>query len=147
MTTAESPAPSPPEHVLAIEARPEDIDELGHVSNVTYVRWIQDVAKSHSAAVGWDADAYFRIGAVFVVRRHEIDYLVPALQGDRIELRTHVARFGAAASERRTRIVRARDGVELSRALTLWAFVSTSTQRPCRIPPEVREAFVLNGTG
>jgi acyl-CoA thioester hydrolase len=134
-------APSPPEHVLAIEPSAADIDELGHVSNVTYVRWIQDVAKAHSAACGWDADAYVRFGAVFVVRRHEIDYLVPALQGDRIELRTHVARFGAATSERHTRIVRLRDGVELARAVTLWAFVSLRTQRPSRIPPEIRGAF------
>ncbi len=130
-----------PEHVLAIEAVAADIDELGHVSNVTYVRWIQDVAKAHSAAAGWDADAYFRFGAVFVVRRHEIDYLVPALLGDRIELCTRVARFGAATCERHTRIVRARDGALLARAVTLWAFVSTSTQRPSRIPPEIRGAF------
>jgi acyl-CoA thioester hydrolase len=142
MPQHDSPAQASPEHTLLIEATHHDIDELGHVSNITYVRWIQDAAKSHSAAVGWDSEAYFRHGGVFVVRRHEIDYLAPALLGDRIELRTHVANFTAATSERKTRVVRAADGADLARAITTWVFVSTSTQRPCRIPAEIREAFL-----
>ena len=28
-------------------AQPEDIDELGHVNNAVYVRWIQDAAVGH----------------------------------------------------------------------------------------------------
>jgi acyl-CoA thioester hydrolase len=130
------------EHTLLLDATPHDIDELGHVSNVTYVRWIQEAAKSHSTAVGWDAAAYLRHGGVFVVRRHEIDYLAPALVGDRIELRTHVANWTAATSERKTRVIRAADGADLARAITTWAFISTSTQRPCRIPAEIRDAFL-----
>jgi hypothetical protein len=53
-------------------ARPEDIDELGHVNNAAWVRWIQDMATAHWRAVADPAhvDAY-----VWVVTRHEIDYL------------------------------------------------------------------------
>ena len=29
----------------------EDIDALGHASNIAYVRWIQDVAVAHSESV------------------------------------------------------------------------------------------------
>ena len=56
-----------------------DVDELGHASNVAYVRWIQEVAKAHSERAGWAHRQYLKLGAVFVVRRHEIDYLRPAL--------------------------------------------------------------------
>ena len=57
----------------------DDIDALGHASNIAFVRWIQDVAIAHSSAVGLGLEGYQRLGAVFVVVRHEIDYLRPAL--------------------------------------------------------------------
>ncbi|MDI1483532.1 acyl-CoA thioesterase [Polyangium sp. y55x31] len=134
-------AASSEEYVFPVVASPGDIDELGHVSNVVYVRWVQDAAKAHSEAVGWDRAAYQRAGAVFVVRRHEIDYLAPVFLDDRIEVRTHVAKFGAATCERKTRLVRVSDGVEVARAVTSWAFVAITTQRPTRIPQEIRDAF------
>lgn len=122
-------------------AEAADVDELGHVSNIAYVRWVQDVAMQHSAAVGLDLAAYQRLGGVFVVRRHEIDYLVPALAGDSITLFTHVESWRGAASERKTRIVRDRDGVELARACTRWAYVSLTSGRPVRIRIEIQRAF------
>jgi acyl-CoA thioester hydrolase len=125
-------------------AHADDIDELGHVSNIVYVRWIQEIAKAHSRAVGWDHGAYLRAGAVFVVRRHELDYLGPVLEGDRLRLDTFVASWSAATSERRTTITREVDGREVARALTTWAFVSIATGRPTRIPEALPEAFALS---
>ena len=118
-----------------------EIDELGHVSNVDYVRWIQDVARAHSTDVGWDYAAYLELGGVFVVRRHEVDYLRPALLGENVELTTWVESWSAATSIRRTNIVRTSDGLVLARAATTWALVSTTNGRPTRIPERVRTAF------
>ena len=130
-----------PEFRLELTASDDDIDQLGHVSNIAYVRWIQDVATAHSAAIGYDHEAYKRIGRVFVVRKHEVEYLLPAFAGERIVLVTYVAWWKAAISERRTRIIRTATDEVLVRAATLWAFVSTETGRPRRIEPEVVEAF------
>lgn len=118
-----------------------DVDELLHVSNIVYVRWIQDVAKAHSAAVGWDHEAYIKLGGVFVVRRHEVEYLASAYAGEEIRLTTWIAGWSAATSERRTRIERVKDGRELARATTLWAFIAMDSGRPRRIPRELSEAF------
>jgi acyl-CoA thioester hydrolase len=118
-----------------------DIDRLGHASNVAYLRWIQEAATGHSERVGLDFDAYVELGAVFVVRRHEIDYLKPALAGDAVELETWIESWSAATSIRRTRILRGRD--ELVRAATTWAFVNATNGRPMRIPERVRDAFAL----
>jgi acyl-CoA thioester hydrolase len=127
---------------LETTAEPSDIDELGHVSNVSYVRWVQDVAREHSASVGLTRDAYVqRTNGVFVVSRHEIDYIEPALEGDRIQLVTYITTWRAASSERYTRIERMADGALLARARTLWAFVRVSNGKPKRIPPEVATAF------
>jgi acyl-CoA thioester hydrolase len=130
-----------PEFVHEIVAAPEDIDELGHVSNVVYVRWIQDVARAHSVARGWDTEAYRRVNGIFVVRRHEVEYRAPAFVGDRIVVTTWVEGWAAASTPRMTRIVRA-DGVELASATTLWVFVTVDTGRPRRIPKEIVDAFV-----
>ncbi|MDD9944989.1 MAG: thioesterase family protein [Myxococcales bacterium] len=132
------PSPEFRQRLVAPEA---DVDELGHISNVAYVRWLQDVATAHSDAVGFPTARYQGLGSIFVVRRHEIDYLRAAFAGDDLELTTHVAWFRGATSERRTRIVRCRDGLELVRAATLWAFVAIDSGRPRRIPPAVSEAF------
>ena len=118
-----------------------DIDFLGHASNVVFVRWIQDVALAHSAAVGLDLSAYRRIGAVFVIIRHEIDYMRPAMLGDAIRARTWVSDVSAAKCIRHTEIARASDGELLAKALTTWAFVAMDTGRPKRITPDVRAAF------
>ena len=121
-----------------------DIDELGHASNIAYVRWIQDVALAHSVAVGLDVDAYRAIGAVFFVRRHEIDYLRPALRGERLELRTWIDSIFAAKCLRGTEILKlseSGDPTLLARAMTTWGCVEMSTGRPTRIPQAIRDAF------
>ena len=55
-----------------ITARAGDIDELGHVNNAAWVRWIQDMATAHWEAV---SPSEHRQAYVWVVTRHEIDYL------------------------------------------------------------------------
>ncbi|HWM84673.1 MAG TPA: thioesterase family protein [Kofleriaceae bacterium] len=133
--------PEPPRFRRELVAQPADIDELGHVSNITYVRWLQLVATEHSAAGGWDQAAYRTLGAVFVVRRHEIDYRAPAYQGDRIQLCTWVEWWRTASTLRRTEITRLSDGALLASAATLWALVSFESGRPRRIPDELRRPF------
>lgn len=126
---------------LRISARAEDIDELAHVSNIVYVRWMQDVAVAHSQSVGWSPQKYLDLRKVFVARRHEIDYLAPALEGDEIELITWLEDLSAASSTRKTRMVRVSDGKELAHGSTLWVFISLDTGRPQRIPAEIVTAF------
>jgi acyl-CoA thioester hydrolase len=118
-----------------------DIDMLNHASNIAFVRWIQDVALAHSAAVGLDFEAYQRLGAVFMVVRHEIDYMRPALRGDTLQARTWISSVRAASCERSTQLVRASDGQLLAKALTTWGFIEMATGRPRRIPEDVRVAF------
>lgn len=134
-----------PESVFTMEVdvRPEDIDALGHASNIVYVRWVQDVAVAHSTSVGLDVDAYRTRGAIFVVRRHEIDYLRPVVRGDALLLRTWVHTVMAAKCQRATEIVRSTAAGEqtIARAQTTWGFIELATGRPTRIPDDVRRAF------
>jgi acyl-CoA thioester hydrolase len=138
-----SGAPVPKKFELRVEVRAEDIDELGHANNTVYVRWIQDIAVAHSVAVGLGVEAYRAIGAVFVVRRHEIDYLRPVLRGDHLLLRTWIDSIFAAKCLRVTEMVRVDDGGEttVAHAITTWGCIEIATGRPTRIPSEIRDAF------
>jgi acyl-CoA thioester hydrolase len=129
------------ELTLEITVEAADVDALGHVNNIVYVRWLQDVATAHATAVGITHAELLRIGAVFVVRKHEIEYLRPGFLGERITLRTHVSWWKGASCERVTSIERSADGTVLARAKTLWAFVATDSGRPTRLPPEIVNAF------
>jgi acyl-CoA thioester hydrolase len=126
---------------LAITAAPADIDDLGHVNNLVYLRWVQEVAIAHSCALGWDGPAYQRLGASWVMRRHEIDYVLPVLVGEQLTVSTWVDSIKGASSVRRTRMTRARDGAVVCRAATTWAFVDLARGRLTRIPDELRDAF------
>jgi acyl-CoA thioester hydrolase len=129
------------EHSFCV--RPEEIDRLGHVNNLAYMAWMIDAAVAHSAAQGWTGDRYERLGAVWVVRSHEITYVEPAYAGDPIVVRTWVADMTKVTSTRRYRIERASDKRLLAKAATRWAFVDRTTGTLARIPEEVWQAFEL----
>ena len=118
-----------------------DIDELGHASNIAYVRWVQDVAVAHSVAVGFDFEAYVKLGSVFVVRRQEVDYMRPVLRGDELELRTWVDTVMAAKCLRKTEITK--NGTIVAKAETTWGYIEFATGRPMRIPQVLRDAFSI----
>ena len=125
--------------LLRVRAEPGDIDGLGHVSNLVYLRWVLEAALAHSTAKGLDEAAYKARGQGWVVRRHEIDYLRAAFAGDVLVVETRVASIAAASSTRRTRILR--EGEVLARAATNWAYVDFRSGRPMRIPDEVKRLF------
>jgi len=114
-----------------------DVDELGHAGNVAWVRWITEAAGAHSLAAGLDLAAYRAMGMLWIVRRHEIDYLVPALGGEAIEASTWVVSLRGATSVRRTELCRARDGAVLARAATTWVLIDLASGAPRRIPAEL----------
>jgi acyl-CoA thioester hydrolase len=116
-----------------------DIDDLGHVSNLVYLRWVLEVATAHSAARGWDLAAYKQLGSVWVVRRHELDYLGQVTLGQQLVAETWVDSWKAASCVRKTEL--SRDGQIVARAATTWAFMSLASGRPQRIPEVLLSAF------
>ena len=126
---------------FAIPITPDavDIDELGHVSNLVYLRWVLDVAMAHTRAVGWDYPQYRALGAVFVVRRHEIDYVAQVRLGDQLRAETWVDTWRPASCVRKTEILR--DGQIVARAATTWAMMGLTSGKPQRIPDELLARF------
>ncbi|HEY8434275.1 MAG TPA: acyl-CoA thioesterase [Sphingomicrobium sp.] len=124
---------------MALTAGPEHIDELGHVNNAVWVKWIQQVAVAHWEAVAPPAhkEAYF-----WVVVRHEVDYLRPAHAGDRLIARTWVADAPQGARFERFMEFAGADGKTCVRARTQWAIIDKEAGRPIRVPADVVAPFL-----
>ncbi|HWN96162.1 MAG TPA: thioesterase family protein [Methylomirabilota bacterium] len=118
------------------------IDANGHVNNVVFVQWMQDVATRHFESAGC-AEAMRNASAIWVVRSHTIEYLGPAFAGDRLRANTWVVNFSRVRSLRRYQFARASDGKLLVRRETDWVLVNAATGRPCSIPESIQRAFVL----
>jgi acyl-CoA thioester hydrolase len=111
------------------------IDENGHVNNVVYVQWMQDIAVEHYATAGGVAAQ--GQNATWVVREHKIEYLQPAFAGQEVEIRTWVEDARRVRSLRKYEFVRKSDSSLLVRGETDWVFVDSNTGRPLPIPEAV----------
>jgi acyl-CoA thioester hydrolase len=122
-----------------ITASAADIDELGHVNNAAFVRWIQEMATAHWQAV---APAEHREAYVWVVTRHEIDYLRAVGPGETVTGRTWVgAAPRGARFDRHVEFV-GDDGKPRVRARTTWAIIDKASGRPLRVPAAVAAPFL-----
>ncbi len=124
---------------LQLTATPDAIDELGHVNNAVWVQWIQQVATGH-----WDAaapqshkDAY-----IWVVVRHEIDYLRALGPGESVTARTWVADKPQGAKFDRFMEFTGTDGKVHVRARTVWALLDKASGRPLRVTADVVAPFL-----
>jgi acyl-CoA thioester hydrolase len=115
------------------------IDENGHVNNVAYVQWMQEIAVEHYSSIGGiEAQGP---DATWVVREHRIEYLLPAFEGEEIEIKTWVENIRRVQSLRKYEFIRTSDSKLLVRGETDWVFVNTKTGRPLPIPEKVLQVF------
>ena len=133
-------------HEYEFDVPPAAIDANGHVNNVEFVRWMQDAAVAHSDAAGCTA-ATKSAGATWVARSHHIEYLRPALAGDRVRVQTWVANFRRSFSLRRYRFLRAADRVLLAKGETDWVYFDVTAGRPRSIPELVAGMFEIPPEG
>jgi acyl-CoA thioester hydrolase len=118
------------------------IDENGHVNNVAYVQWMQDIAVEHYEAIG-GVNPMQLVGATWVVREHRVEYLLPTFENEEIEIRTWVENVRRVRSLRKYEFVRRSDGKILVRGETDWVFVDVKTGAPRAIPAEVSRVFTM----
>lgn len=117
-------------HAFSVEK--SDIDAQGHVNNVAYVRWIQDVAVAHWFAA---ASAEIREKYTWMLTRHEIDYKKQTFENEEVTAVTWVGEATRVTWERFTEIKR---GDELLvKARSVWCLIDRQTTRPARITADM----------
>lgn len=116
----------------------EHIDELLHVNNVVYVQFMQDVADKH-----WHSIVLNELEkeVVWVVRRHEIDYLHPAVLGDELLIRTWTGEHTTVSWDRHYEIIRPADQKKIITAKSVWVLLDKTTGRPRRIEESLLKRF------
>ena len=129
---------APERFSLHLRVQPADIDELGHVNNLVYLRWVQEAAIAHWTARTTPEQ---RAALTWVVVRHEIDYKRPAMPDDELVVTTWVGVASGRTYERHTEIVRVSGETLLAKARTLWVPIDPRTMRVTEVSAEVRERF------
>ncbi len=124
---------------IEIVALAADIDELNHVNNVVFVRWVQDVAAAHWMATSSDE---LRACYSWMLLRHEIDYLGQAFLGDRLIGTTWVGEAKGATFERFVELKK--DGKVITKSRTVWALLDAKTLKPRRIDKAMNVLFAKN---
>lgn len=124
---------------IEIVALPTDIDELNHVNNVVFVRWVQDVAIAHWMAT---SSKTLRDTYSWMLLRHEIDYVGQAFLGDRLIGTTWVGEAKGATFERFVELKK--DGKVITKSRTVWALLDAKTLKPKRIDQAMNELLAKN---
>ncbi|GGJ61375.1 acyl-CoA thioesterase [Deinococcus aquiradiocola] len=126
---------------LRLTVQSAELDELGHVNNVVYLGWIEQVARAHAESVGAGFAEMSATGVVAVVRKHSLHYHRSALLGDEVEIQTQIETGGGLRAVRQNRIVNATTGELLVDGETEWVWINPQTGRPKRPPQELLSRF------
>jgi acyl-CoA thioester hydrolase len=81
---------------LSVEVPYGDIDAMGHLNNVAYLRYLEWARSKYWLAMR-GTDDFWKID--FVVVRSEIDYRSSAHMGEVLEVEVHVSRMGKSSFE------------------------------------------------
>ncbi|WP_151981046.1 acyl-CoA thioesterase [Acinetobacter guerrae] len=119
----------------------EHIDQLGHVNNVIYVQWMQDVATAHVDALGLGLKEYLELNHAMVAIEHHVQYRKAAFEGEEIILRTWLDAIDSLYLSRQYVFYRPKDQSVLFVAKTKWACVEISTGRPKRMSPTFTKTY------
>ena len=120
------------------------VDENGHVNNVVYVQWMQDVAVLHFDETG-GGQLMRDAGATWVARSHYIEYLKPIYAGEDVIALTWVENLRRVRSLRRYQFLRQSDNVLLAWGETDWVFVDIINGSPIYVPEEITRLFNPDG--
>ena len=138
MTVLFEPPPGRQVFRLAFEPATADIDENGHVNNVVYLRWAQDLGVAHWRSL---APAEAQAQWAWVALRHEIDYRRALLPGETGFGRTWVS--DTTEGPRFDRFIRLDhpEGGMCAQVHTTWVLIEQSTGRPRRVPEWITQMF------
>ena len=112
------------------------LDQLNHVNNVVWLKWVQDMAEAHWNYRTNDSvnDRYF-----WVVLNHFIEYKRPAHLNDNLVAKTFIMSYEGPRSERHVEFYN-QDKLCV-KAKSSWCLINRKNERPVRVPEEIVNLF------
>ena len=123
---------------------PESLDiseEIPHVNNAEYVRWIDRTAELATDAVGLTREMLLVAQRMWFVARHEIDYRGECFVGDDLLIATWISSLTRTTAVRRTVVHRPADEKRILDASTRWVYVNLETRKPTRMEQGILDRF------
>ena len=118
----------------------EDTDAAGVVYYANYLKFMERARTEWLEALGFPLAAFEREhGVAFVVRRADIEFLLPARLNDRLDVTVEALARGASRIELQQKILR--DATELATAGITLACLDAARWRPTRMPPPLAAAL------
>lgn len=128
---------------LTFPIKTYDIDFAGHVSNITYIRWLEDLRLEMLRR-------YLPLGTILargqapILLRTEIDYLVQARLPQVVTGRMWVSDSSRARATLSAEFTIAETGEVSARAQQVICFVDVQRGRPIALPQELKQAMEEN---
>ena len=125
-------------HPVAI--LPDDIDQMGHVNNAVYLKWVQEAVVDYWRSV---APPEAVAQHLWVALKHEITFLRPTFLQD-VVVAEVIADKVEGARAMFTTVVRRGEDV-LSEIKSSWCCLDAVTKRPARLARDVVGRFLPSG--
>lgn len=125
---------------FAVRIYYEDTDAAGVVYYANYLKFMERARTEWLEALGFPLAAFEREhGVAFVVRRADVEFLLPARLNDRLDVTVEALACGASRIELRQQVLR--DATELATAGITLACLDTTRWRPTRMPAPLAAAL------
>lgn len=120
-----------------VDVAADDIDEMGHVNNAVYLKWVQAAVLDH-----WRRLAPKEVAAahLWVALKHEIRYLHPAFLNDHVVVKVALEKLLGARAFYKTMINHG-DNV-LAEVESCWCCLDAVTKKPVRLARDIVEQFL-----
>lgn len=139
-------APPPPPGVFTSRHMVtwRQIDSQKHVNNAVYLEFIEESGMQVVGAHGWPMQRMTAEGRAILLREMRIQYRLPAVLGDELEVDTWAFNVRRSSALRHYVIRRRHAGEVLAEAQALGVWVDLSSGRPARFPETFLEDFSPN---
>ncbi len=130
--------PAPPPRLFRWRTRVEwrDLDAQQHVSNATYLSYMQMAVLEQNEQLGWPIQRMMAQNLAGVTQWIHILYQGQALIGDEVEVTSYFSGLGHSSCTRHDVITRVSDDAVLARGHTRWVFIDLETLTPVELPAE-----------
>lgn len=126
------------EVLVPVEVKPYDIDVVGIVSNIVYVRWMEDLRLAMLAAY-LPLQEQMDNGIVPAIRRTEVDYRRPIVMHEQVTGQMWLSGLTKVRFEVTANFL-VGDEVAAS-ARQVGCFINLTTKRPARVPESLMTRF------
>ena len=125
---------------LCLRVYIEDTDAGGIVYYVNYLKYMERARTEFMRSLGFGKATIFEQERLFVVHRVEVDYHLPAVLDDALEISAVPERVGRAYVDFRQSVYRG--DAMLCEAIVRVVCIAQASRKPCAIPSFVRDRLL-----